>query len=409
MTIPLTVTLQDGASAADYSGVPTTVEFTTGVKEATFSFTATDDTVDDDGESVKLAFGTLPARVTADTAQGVATQTVVSINDNDLPEITVSYQSATLSVAEGSTINVQVTLSAAPERDVTIGIVSSVQDDASSADYTVAASVSFTANQTVKTFAFTATSDTVDDDGAKVKLTFASSLPTRITEGTTKETIVSITDDDPTVTVNFDSPTYTVAEGSSVAVKLTLSADPEREVTIPFTKTDQGGATSADYTAADSSVIFTSGETEKSVTFSATQDTVDDDGESVKYTLGAMPSQITEGTTDETVVSITDDDPPVTVQFGSATYTVAEGASVTVTVTLSADPERTVTIPLSVDITNTSGSDYSGIPASVTFDAGETSKSFSVAATQDTVDDDGESIKLTFGAKPDRVTEGTIK
>ena len=68
MTIPLTVTLQDGASAADCSGVPTTVEFTTGVKEATFSFTATDDTVDDDGESVKLAFGTLPARVTADTA-----------------------------------------------------------------------------------------------------------------------------------------------------------------------------------------------------------------------------------------------------------------------------------------------------------------------------------------------------
>ena len=339
----------------------------------------------------------------------MATQTVVSINNNDLPEITVSYQSATLSVAEGSTINVQVTLSAAPERDVTIGIVSSVQDDASSADYTVAASVSFTANQTVKTFAFTATSDTVDDDGAKVKLTFASSLPTRITEGTTKETIVSITDDDPTITVNFDSPTYTVAEGSSVAVKLTLSADPEREVTIPFSKTDQGGATSADYTAADSSVIFTSGETEKSVNFSATQDTVDDDGESVKYTLGAMPSQITEGTTDETVVSITDDDPPVTVQFGSATYTVAEGASVTVTVTLSADPERTVTIPLSVDITNTSGSDYSGIPASVTFDAGETSKSFSVAATKDTVDDDGESIKLTFGAKPDRVTEGTIK
>ena len=129
----------------------------------------------------------------------------------------------------------------------------------------MAASVSFTANQTVKTFAFTATSDTVDDDGAKVSFTFASSLPTRITEGTTKETIVSITDDDPTVTVNFDSPTYTVAEGSSVAVKLTLSADPEREVTIPFSKTDQGGATSADYTAADSSVIFTSGETERSV------------------------------------------------------------------------------------------------------------------------------------------------
>ena len=54
------------------------------------------------------------------------------------------------------------------------------------------------------------------------------------------------------------------------------------------------------------------------------------------------------GTT-ETVVSITDDDDPqVSVKFGASTYPVAEGGSVTVTtVTLSADPERTVDIPLS--------------------------------------------------------------
>ena len=40
-----------------------------------------------------------------------------------------------------------------------------------------------------------------------------------------------------------------------------------------------------------------------------------------------------------------DDDPAVRVSFGSATYTVPEGGTRSVTVNLSADPERTVTIP----------------------------------------------------------------
>ena len=46
-------------------------------------------------------------------------------------------------------------------------------------------------------------------------------------------------------------------------------------------------------------------------------------------------------------MSITDDDDPqVTVSFDPTTYTVNEGSEVTVTVKLSADPERTVTIPI---------------------------------------------------------------
>ena len=67
-----------------------------------------------------------------------------------------------------------------------------------------------------------------------VKLGFDSTLPTRITEGTPAETTVSITDDDvPQVTASFEQPSYTVGEGNSVMVKVVLSADPERTVTIP--------------------------------------------------------------------------------------------------------------------------------------------------------------------------------
>ena len=45
-------------------------------------------------------------------------------------------------------------------------------------------------------------------------------------------------------------------------VKVKLSADPERTVTIPLTKTNQGGASASDYSVT-TTVVFSSGETEK--------------------------------------------------------------------------------------------------------------------------------------------------
>ena len=60
MTIPISRANQGGASNGDYSGVPANVTFNSGDTEKTFSFSATDDTADDDDESVKLASGLCP-------------------------------------------------------------------------------------------------------------------------------------------------------------------------------------------------------------------------------------------------------------------------------------------------------------------------------------------------------------
>ena len=87
--------------------------------------------------------------------------------------------------------------------------------------------------------------------------------------------MINITDDDkPTsLTVNFAQSSYTAAEGSSVTVKVTLSDDPERNVTIPLSKTNQDGASNGDYSGVPPSVTFASGDTEKTFTFTATSDT----------------------------------------------------------------------------------------------------------------------------------------
>ena len=145
-----------------------------------------------------------------------------------------------------------------------------------------------------------------------MKLAFGNTLPTGVSAGNTDEAVVTITDDDaPSVEVSFEQGTYTVAEGSLVTVKVTLNADPERTVTIPITTTDQGGASSADYSGVPANVIFVPGDTEQTITFTASSDTIDDDGESVKLGFGnTLPTGVSAGTTDEAVVTITDDDVP---------------------------------------------------------------------------------------------------
>ena len=106
--------------------------------------------------------------------------------------------------------------------------------------------------------------------------------------------------------------------------------------------------------------------------------------------------------------------------FGSAAYTVAESDdsdttdvtenTVEVTVTLDADPERTVVIPIEkAHQGGATTADYSGVPQNVTFDSGDTpEKSFVFTAETDTDDDHGESVRLSFDTMPDaRVSEGS--
>ena len=216
------------------------------------------------------------------------------------------------------------------------------------------------------------------------------------------------------VTVTFLRQSFTVAEGGMVTVTVRLSADPERRVVIPINATGQIGAGNADYTV-PSEVIFISGELRKTIDFAATDDTEDDDGESVLLAFGTPPTAVTLGGLTQTTVSITDNDhPEVSVSFAESSYAVAEGGSVTVTVRLNADPKREVQIPLTATAQGgatppgETDPDYVAPPATVTFDTGQTERTFTFSATQDSDDDDGETVLLGFGTLlPARVSAGT--
>ena len=310
----------------------------------------------------------------------------------ELP-VTATFDAAAYPAAEGGNVDVTVTLGGAFRgQTVTLPITVAHNGGATPTDYSgIPASLVFEPMETEKTFTVTIAQDTRDDEGESITLGFGDSE--HVEPGGTNETAtINIADDDEPE-VGFGSSAYAVAEGGTVSVTVGLTSAVAGGATIPITATRQGGATAADYSGVPADVAFAAGETSKSFTFVAAQDDDAESGESVLLGFGTLPSGVQAGPVSSATVRIDD----AQASFDRDTYTADEGGTVSVTVNLSAALPRSVTIPITAaGLGGATTYDYSGAPPSVDFAAGETSKSFTLTATQDRSDDDGESVRLSF-------------
>ena len=100
--------------------------------------------------------------------------------------------------------------------------------------------------------------------------------------------------------------------------------------------------------------------------------------------------------------------PALTVSFGSTSYTATEGGdAAAVSVVLSGDPQREVTIPLTAAPGGGAGVEDYAVPGSVTFESGGAlTQTVTVTAEADDVAESGESVVLGFGALPEGIEAG---
>ena len=343
---------------------------------------------------------------------GYASTTVpnveVSITENDTANIVLSEPGLTLTKGDAVGSSYTVKLATKPSGTVSVSITGHADTDLSLDKTTLTFIVTdWDTPQTVTVEAGQ------DDDGVTDTATLTHTASGGDYANVTKDLPVTVTENDTQVTVKFGADTYTVSEGNTATITVTLSADPQSTVIIPLEATGQDGATSDDYHV-PSSVTINGGETSKTFEFMAKADDVSDNGESVMIGFGTnLPSRVAKGTPKEARVTIRQMSPQlgsgVTVQFGADAYTVSEGSMATITVTLSADPQSTVVIPITV--TNQGGatsSDYSIVSSSVSFNSGDTSQTITFSAKEDTEDELGESVLLAFGTNlPSGVSAGT--
>ena len=115
-----------------------------------------------------------------------------------------------------------------------------------------------------------------------------------------------------------------------------------------------------------------------------------------------------DGATTRTYTLVVTRQGPLEVSFGSPSFRVAEGGSVTVTAVLERATERDVAVPLIVTAgSGVSDDDYSGVPENLIFARGSFFATFSFKAEGDVVVEDDEVVTVSFDTLPDGLTAGT--
>ena len=336
-------------------------------------------------------------------ASVVATLPVTVIDDDRA----IVLSPTSLDVDEGSATGATYTVKLAtqPSAQVTVAVTGHSGTDVS----VDKASLTFTTDDwsTAQTVTVTAAEDA---DGSDDAVTLTHTATGGNYAGETADLAVTVVVDETqqlSATVSFADTNISVSEGATTTVSVQLSQSLSEVITVGLTTTNQSSATNADYSGVPANLEFAIGDTTKSFTFVAETDLVDELDEEVVIGFGTLPEGLGAGADNQATITIRDAT-SISISFDSGKYSATEGGSdATVTVELSATPAQQVEITLTATGHDgaTSG-DWSGVPSSLTFDPGDTSKSFTVTAIDDTVEDDGEMVELGFGALPEGFVTG---
>jgi hypothetical protein len=380
ITVPLTIT--GTANSTDYSGIPASITIAANSTSANFTVALTNDTTTEVAETIAINMGT-PTNATAGT---IATQTITIGTSDNTPIATADTATVNEDTTTATAISVLGNDSFAPDTDEVLSIASVGATSNGGTAVISGTNINYTP---AANFSGTETFDYTISDG---------------TGGTATNTV--------TVTVNAinDIPSFTNLGNQSVAGGTNTAQTVTGWVSgVNFGAPNESTQTVSDYlvTVISGAALFTtapdvSNTGELTYTPSGTSGTA-----TVEVRLKDDGGTANGGQDTSTVSTFTITIAPPTVSFSTATQSGAEGGDLTVTINLSNPSSQAITVPLTITGTATDGTDYSGIPASVTIAANSTSAQFTVPLTNDTTAEVAETIAITLGTLTN-ATAGTI-
>ncbi len=320
---------------------------------------------------------------------------------------TISINDVTVNEAAG-TATFTVSLSSASSQAISVKYVTANDTATSGTDYTAKASttLNFAAGVTTQTVTVNITNDAVYEGatGETFFVNLSGAVNATIADNKGIGTIID-NEAAPTVTT-ITSPT--VAEGTNLVYTVTLSNASSTATTIPFTL-GGGTAVTADYgtatysnsvTASAGNLVIPANVTSFTVTLPTTTVGTGESGETVPLTIGGVTGTGTISGDINPTISVND----VTVNetAGTATFTVS----------LSSASSQLITVNYSTtNGTATAGSDYtSKASTTLSFAAGVTSQTVTVAITNDTIYEGstGETFNVVLaGAVNATILDGT--
>ena len=372
LVVPVTVT-DAGAVLADTP--PAGVSFSAGDATAALRLGTDDDEADepDTALTLTLADG-------ADHDLGTPSEAVVTVRDDDLPEVSIAAAEA---VVEGGTLAFAVRLSspAAAHFSVAYNLTGTAVAGVDHAGSTTGA-VTFAPGMIEQTLRLVTVDDDTDEpeETVVVELIDPSGVPSPQAQlGRPSSATGRILDDDlPVVTVAADAAMVT--EGADAAFTLTRAGDASEALTVSFAVTDGGAVLTG---TAPTDVTFQAGMDTARVTLATEDDGADEADAAVTLTVQSDPAWNL-GTPSAATVTVRDDEhPAVTVATDTATITEGGDAVFTLTRTLFTAAELEVTVA----VTETGAVLTGAAPVSVRFGAGDATATLRLGTDDDDADE----------------------
>lgn len=308
-------------------------------------------------------------------------------------------QLPTISAGEGvevseaaGTAEVELTLSAASATDVTVTAFTRASDESPATPgedyYGTTEEVTFAAGETSKTVNVTILDDAVDESTEQVMLRLVNPVNAQISDDSA---LISIIDDDGSAEISVSDASANESDGS-VDVEVSLSEAVSDPLTVTVFTRAGSAVAGQDFYGKTEIVTFAAGETTSNFTVLI----IDDDLSETPETFSVRLVNASSGTIadEEAVVTITDDEGSSSLSVADTTVAEDAGtAMVTVTLDPAANNEVSV-IAFTRPGTATKAQDYYGSSQTLTFAAGETSKTFEVTLIDDAAEEPAETIMV---------------
>lgn len=383
-------------SGTDFTATAGTLSWASGDGASkAISVPITDDASFEGAETFSIAL----SAPTGGAAVGSISSSVVTIADND----SVTLSIANVSVNENAgTATFTVTKSGTSGMSHNVNYATANGTASAGTDYSPATgTLVFAAGDVTKTFSVSILNDSTFE-GAEA-FTASLSSPTNGASLGTSVGTATITDDD---TVSFSITGVSVSENASTAT-LTVTKTGATTLThaVNYATANGTAVAGSDYTSASGTLSFLSSDVTKTFTVAIADDSTFELSEVFAATLSGPTNGASLGTASANVTIQDNDTAPYFTIGNSSGYESTGNASVTVSRVGASAVTQTVNVATS-NSTAVAGSDYTATSITLSFAAGETSKSFNVPVASDAVYEGSESFLATLSSPTSGATLG---
>lgn len=261
-------------------------------------------------------------------------------------------------------------------------------------DFTaISGSLTFAAGETEKFVTVSLVGDAVNEGDETLTLALSNAAGVPVARASATGTIA---DDDGLTIGNVTVVEGTAASAGTATVTIRLAGPAEQDVTVDYATEDGTAIAGADYTATSGTATIAAGQSSATFIVPILRDSAVEGSEAFAVRL----SNATGAAIRDTVATVTlIDDDGFAINDVSITEGSGGGLSMTFTVTLASALPNSATIDYATaDGTATAGSDYTATSGTLTFSAGQTSRTFSVPITSDIDSESSEAFTVTLSS-----------